>query len=97
MILITKFIARMLMTKQLFEFLKSGNVNEAVQKVERGMRGIEGRMMRIEDFTRETGYMNAGNGELAVQAIQLAIPSVIFLAFLPLSFFTSVCYLLSTT
>ena len=90
MILITKFAARMLMTKQLFEFLKSGNLNQAVQEAGHGMARIEASVLR-------TGYMNEGNAELAVQAIQLAIPSVIFLAFLPLSFFTSVCCLLSAT
>ncbi|PUU79595.1 hypothetical protein B9Z19DRAFT_1081323 [Tuber borchii] len=66
----------------LFEFLKSDNVKEAVQAATRGMVGIE-------DSVKEVAHMNDGSAELAVQAIQLAIPSVIFLAFLPLSFFTS--------
>jgi len=80
----------MLMTKQLFEFLKSDNIKGAVLEVTTGIRRIEYSMASAE-------YRQDWSAGLAVQAIQLAILSVLFLAFLPLSCFTSACYPLSVT
>ena len=78
----------MLMTKQLFEFLRSDNVKGAVLEATIGIRRIEHSIAGAES-------MQLDSIKLAAEAIHLAIPNVIFLAFLPLSFFTSVCYLLS--
>ena len=80
----------MLMTKQLFQFLKSDNLKGAVLQATIGIKKIEDSMAGAE-------HMQAQSMELAQHAIQLAAPSVMFLAFLPLSFLTSVCYLLSVT
>jgi len=58
MILIFKFIARMLMGKPIFEFLKSDNVNGAVLEATTGIR-------RIEDSMVGAGYMQEESTELA--------------------------------
>jgi len=77
----------MLTIRQFFGFLKSGNASETTALETAAL------MQRMEDSTERSQAILM---DQAWQAIQVATPGALFTAFLPLSFFTSVCYLLST-